>query len=452
MPKTVNPNPAWTDTLDVPVPHETMDADDVAVPDTRLLANDKWLRKEFGARLDALERAVWPTSLNVGLTATETDAARHVWRFDYALSTNRGTVTAARLNFGDGSQEVTLSNPGAPGSLTHDYPDTGGTYTATLTATTSEGVTQAAQRRVTVAAPVGTVTASLNVELVSGMTYRFTPTYSTSAGQVTGATLNFGDGSQAVGVSGPVTHSYPEAAESKTYTATLTVTQSSGPAKSVTQMVTVQAAATDPGGSPDPAPTPTPISMTSVTPYSLVGGQSTSGNGSGYKPIPGNRLSNLHGMTDADPEDPRYGIVHGWQAGAGQGLPAALRMTYEVESDPDSGSKYYSWETWVLGFEVQNPPATGQVNLLLDIGADAYEPAQQLFVEYGGSGAPFDSASGKMLWTDSEVLAFGGTAENLAGTTVIAQLDAARLATGGGKVLLSLSRAGQVSRIRLEPA
>lgn len=153
MPKTVNPDPAWTDTLSVPVPHETMDADDVAVPDTRLLANDKWLKKHFGDRLDALERAVWPTGLNVTLTAAETDTAQHVWRFDYAVSTSRGSVTSARLDYGDGTAPLIIGTPGTPGQVLHDYPDTGGSYTATLTATNSEGMTQTAQRVITVADP-----------------------------------------------------------------------------------------------------------------------------------------------------------------------------------------------------------------------------------------------------------------------------------------------------------
>lgn len=138
MPKTVNPDPNWTDTLEVPLPHETMDSGDVAVPDTRLLANDKWLKKEFGARLDALERAVWPTTIRAELTASETDPANHIWRFEYSLSTNRGTIASATLDFGDGSPVVTLSNPAQPGFVTHDYPDAGATYTAVLSVQTSE--------------------------------------------------------------------------------------------------------------------------------------------------------------------------------------------------------------------------------------------------------------------------------------------------------------------------
>lgn len=150
MPKTVNPDPDWTDTLEMPLPHETMDSADVAVPDTRLLANDKWLKKEFGARLDALERAVWPTSIQAELTASETDPATHIWRFEYSLSTNRGSISTATLDFGDGSPVVTLSNPGTPGFVTHDYPDAGASYTAVLSVQTSEGASQRVERVVAV--------------------------------------------------------------------------------------------------------------------------------------------------------------------------------------------------------------------------------------------------------------------------------------------------------------
>lgn len=150
MPKTVNPDPDWTDTLEVPLPHETMDSGDVAVPDTRLLANDKWLKKEFGARLDALERAMWPTTIQAELTASETDSSAHIWRFEYSLSTNRGTIASATLDFGDGRPVVTLSNPGTPGFVTHDYPDVDASYTAVLNVETSEGASQRVEQVVVI--------------------------------------------------------------------------------------------------------------------------------------------------------------------------------------------------------------------------------------------------------------------------------------------------------------
>lgn len=152
MPKTVNPDPEWTDTLEMPLPHETMDSADVAVPDTRLLANDKWLKKEFGARLDALERALWPTTIRAELTASETDSSAHIWRFEYSLSTNRGTITSATLDFGDGSPVVTLNNPGMPGFVTHDYPDVNASYTAVLNVQTSDGASQRVEHAVNIGA------------------------------------------------------------------------------------------------------------------------------------------------------------------------------------------------------------------------------------------------------------------------------------------------------------
>jgi len=146
-------------------------------------------------------------------------------------------------NFGDGSAASTAQNP------SHTY-NTAGTYTATLTVTDSSSPAKTATATVTVTvSAVGsplTATASavptsgqvpLNVAF-TGSAAGGTPPYSYS--------WNFGDGSAASTAQNP-SHTYNTAG---TYTATLTVTDSSSPAQTATSNVTITAspiAGTPPG-------------------------------------------------------------------------------------------------------------------------------------------------------------------------------------------------------------
>jgi PKD repeat protein len=149
-------------------------------------------------------------------------------------------------NFGDGSATSTLQNP------SHTY-SSAGNYTATLTVTDG-------------AAPATTATSSVSISVSAvGNPIKATASATPTSGQVplnvaftgtaTGGTppygysWNFGDGSAASTLQNP-SHTYNTAG---TYTATLTVTDSSSPATSATSSVTITA--TPVAGTPPGAPT-----------------------------------------------------------------------------------------------------------------------------------------------------------------------------------------------------
>ena len=137
-------------------------------------------------------------------------------------------------NFGDGSAANTLQNP------SHTY-NSAATYTTTLTVTDSSAPAKTATSNVTTtvsalgnplaATASGTPTSGqtpLNVAF-TGTATGGTPTY--------GYSWNFGDGSVTSNLQNP-SHTYNSAA---TYTTTLTVTDSSAPAKTATSNLTITA-------------------------------------------------------------------------------------------------------------------------------------------------------------------------------------------------------------------
>jgi PKD repeat protein len=149
-------------------------------------------------------------------------------------------------NFGDGSALSTVQNP------SHTY-NSAGTYTATLTVTDSStpAKTATSTATITVSAVGNPLAATASGTPTSGqvpLNVAFTGT-ATGGTPPYGYSWNFGDGSAPSTAQNP-SHMYNSAG---TYTATLTVTDSSAPAKTATSTVTVTASPI--AGTPPGAPT-----------------------------------------------------------------------------------------------------------------------------------------------------------------------------------------------------
>ena len=149
-------------------------------------------------------------------------------------------------NFGDGSAVSTVQNPG------HTY-TAAGTYTATLTVTDTSSPAKTATSTVTttVSAVGNPLAATASGNPTSGQVPLTTNFSATASGGTPPYkySWNFGDGSAASTVQNPG-HTYNAAG---TYTATLTVTDSSSPAKTATATVSVTASPI--AGTPPDAPT-----------------------------------------------------------------------------------------------------------------------------------------------------------------------------------------------------
>jgi PKD repeat protein len=176
-----------------------------------------------------------------------------------------GSVSSLVLDYGDGVQD-SIPGPFAAGeqvTRTRDHAYAApGTYTATLTATASNGDTKSDTQTITVSGgnqpPVGGLTVSLTASpAVAQIGQMVTFTVSASppsvlGGSIASLTLDFGDGTTAdLGTGGAgeqvtrtTTHAYGSPG---TYTAVLTATASDGETGSATQTTTVF------GGTP-PAP------------------------------------------------------------------------------------------------------------------------------------------------------------------------------------------------------
>jgi PKD repeat protein len=161
--------------------------------------------------------------------------------FQATASDPGGLALASAWTFGDGASASGL------GPVTHAYLNAG-TYTATFTATDSQGLASSTTRTVTVVKPAGnTVTANLttpagNVTVASGGSVAFAGSGTDSS---TTATLSyawdFGDGASASGAS--ASHVYTNTGSAAAaFTATFKVTDSTGAFGTATRKITVNPA------------------------------------------------------------------------------------------------------------------------------------------------------------------------------------------------------------------
>jgi PKD repeat protein len=207
--------------------------------------------------------------LTVNVTASPTTASTgQLVTFNISASPPSvlgGSISSLLIAFGDGAQD-SLSGPFAPGeqvTRTRDHAYlTSGDYTASVTATASNGETRIASQPITVTGnqpPIGGLTVNLTASPTSASTGQVV-TFNASAsppsvlgGQITimsldfgdGATADLGNGAQGEQVTRTTTHSY---AAGGTYAATLTATASNGAGGSANQTVTVSGGVQPPIG------------------------------------------------------------------------------------------------------------------------------------------------------------------------------------------------------------
>jgi PKD repeat protein len=177
---------------------------------------DLWIQ---GATPLSASASVSPTTGNAPLTASFTGTA-HGGTAPYSYS----------WNFGDGTTSTT-QNP------SHTY-STAGTFTATLTVTDSSSPAKTATSTVSVAVnavgnPLAATTTAVPTSGQVPLTVAFTGT-ATGGNPPYSYSWNFGDGSTST--SQNPSHTYNTAG---TYSATLTVTDSSSPANTATSSVTI---------------------------------------------------------------------------------------------------------------------------------------------------------------------------------------------------------------------
>ncbi|MER8188116.1 PKD domain-containing protein [Kitasatospora sp. NPDC094015] len=148
------------------------------------------------------------------------------------------SMASAVLDFGDGSAPMTTV-PTGDFTLNHDYA-AAGTYTVTLTATSSAGLTRKATASVTLS-PVSDLTPSFSANQTDRTVPRMTFTDSTSsAWPVLKYTFDFGDGSPAVVSTGTrptnLVHDFPS---SGLFTVTETVLDNHGRSASRSEVTSV---------------------------------------------------------------------------------------------------------------------------------------------------------------------------------------------------------------------
>jgi PKD repeat protein len=139
-----------------------------------------------------------------------------------------GGIAGWNWNFGDGSAHSTAQNP------SHTY-SAAGNFTAMLTVTGTDGSTSSKSQSVTVTNAPSSVAASFSANPTSGQAPLAVQFTDHSTGPVTAWNWNFGDGSAHSTAQSP-SHTYTSA---DTFSASLTVSGSSGQTSSVSQTITV---------------------------------------------------------------------------------------------------------------------------------------------------------------------------------------------------------------------
>jgi len=178
-----------------------------------------------------------------------------------------GIIVKYEWSFGDGAR-------GTDRSTSHVY-TTSGTYTITLVVTDDNGKTATVRETIVVQRPYNPApTASFNASPPSGpaplvVTFDATGSF----GYVASYDWDFGDGNTGSGIR--TSHTYPTAG---TYTARLTVTNTSGATDSATQ--TIQVTAAPPPGGPHAALVASPTSGTAPLAVHFDASGSTAGQGS----------------------------------------------------------------------------------------------------------------------------------------------------------------------------
>ncbi len=165
--------------------------------------------------------------------STDTGSAPLTVEFDASGSSDSdGSITAYAWDFGDGGT-------GSGESASHTYTETG-TFTAQLTVTDDDGLTDSATHEIIIQEDAPE--AAFSVSTTSGsapLTVAFDASSSTdSNGNITAYAWNFGDGDTGSGVT--TSHTY---SETGTFTAVLTVTDDENLTDSATKKISVQESA-----------------------------------------------------------------------------------------------------------------------------------------------------------------------------------------------------------------